>query len=706
MSIRAKVLTAIMLAVVLSIAGVTVMVSMEMNKAFVNNFKISSKAQLDRMNAFVGNFFESAKSSSELLTSSPLVVDNVGSLTSYVDKKEPYKTIGAELPPAERALYEELVRIRTSFPSYMLVYVNNKNGGITQAPDDTLSAGFNPATRPWYIDAVNAGKTIITEAYISDSGSAVCTVATPVPSAKGSGFDGVVALDISLDTLTQETGNVSVGTTGYVVMLDSLGQVISDPKNSSSSTPENDRWLGKTVDSLPQNAREAMVSLRALGQGYTEVTIDGKQWLSSVHTTNAGWTLILLQEKAEVFADAMSVTTSILMVGIVIIIIMLIASFVLARSIAGPVAILASAAQAVAAGNLQAIPQDEEGFKGELGVLHKSLKQMVSKLVELIQTANNKMKEAEEALEHSRECQFQAEEATKEAEKARRQGVQQAAGQIASVIDQLAGATKRLANEAAQTRQRTAEQRERVSGTSTAIMQMNAAVSDVASSTSRTSHLADEARNEARTGKSLVLNVVASMGEIEKQSLAMRDSLASLGSQANDIGQIMGVINDIADQTNLLALNAAIEAARAGEAGRGFAVVADEVRKLAEKTMEATKQVGNAIGTIQQGTASNMNAMQQAANYVSESTEVASRAGTALASIEHMVDNTANEVRAIATASEEQSATLEEINRSTDGINRITIEVAESAQKSNEAVQELTALSNKLNEIVTGLQKD
>lgn len=143
---------------------------------------------------------------------------------------------------------------------------------------------------------------------------------------------------------------------------------------------------------------------------------------------------------------------------------------------------------------------------------------------------------------------------------------------------------------------------------------MNMAVGEVAGSTSRTAELADDSRNEARAGKALVMDMVASMGEIEKQSRTMRQGLEHLGAQAGDIGKIMGVINDIADQTNLLALNAAIEAARAGEAGRGFAVVADEVRKLAEKTMEATKQVGGAISTIQNGTTANINAMRRPRN--------------------------------------------------------------------------------------------
>ena len=714
MRIKIKVLLSIILAVVLSIAGVTVMVSREMDKAFVANFQVSSEAQLERMNAFVESFFGTAISSSELLSQSPLLLDNLPTITGYTHTTTDYKPIGKDLPPSERELYEEFMRMHEHFPAYSLIYVGSKNGGFTQAPDDTLTAGYNPPERGWYVDAVKAGKTIITEAYVSDNGEVVTTVATPIRENRGSGVAGVVGLDISLDTLTKEIGNVSVGKTGYVLMMDATGQVICDPRNSGSNIAAKDRWLGKTVEPVPGNtevlpvpgdALKALAFMRNKKQGVDEVAIGGKTWMAGVETTQNGWTLIMLQEKDEIFANAMQVTLSILLVGLVIVILMAAVAWFVSRSIAGPVTHLAEASHRVAEGDLNAIPEDENLFKGELGVLHKSLKLMVGKLAELIGTANAKIKEAEEALNLSKSSLAEAEEAKRQAENARREGVLHTAEQIGTVIEELAVAAGRLAEEASSTEHRAAEQTDRVTGTAAAMEQMNMAVGEVASSTSRTASLADDSRAETLNGKQLVMQVVSSMDEIEKQSLSMRQGLEHLGTQASDIGKIMSVINDIADQTNLLALNAAIEAARAGEAGRGFAVVADEVRKLAEKTMEATKQVGGAISTIQSGTTSNISAMQETADYISRAAEVANNAGTALTSIEHMVENTASEVRAIATASEEQSATIAEINRSTEAIKNITDEVAAGAQRSNHAVSELMELSQKLSAIVQELRK-
>ncbi len=703
--IRSKILLAIVAAVILSIAGVTGMVSYELNKAFINNFKVNAKAQVDRMDAFVDNFFNDALSTAKLVATLPAVTANLNASTSYAAREEKEIVIERDsLGPQEREIYDELARVRAAYDSYSLVYLGNDKDGFTQAPPlPAISGGYKPSTRPWFLDAVKSGKPLVTEFYASDNGEMVCTVAAPI---KGQGVVGVVGFDIDLKTLTEEISSVRVGDTGFMMMIDNVGQVVSIPKKSREmpDAPEAD-LLGTTVQDAPEAYKAAFVKIIAEKNGHFEVEMEGRTRLVQVSTNQYGWHLILMQDKAEVFSSAMDVTLSILLVGGIIVILMAVVAMILARSIAGPVQRLAEAAESVAGGDLKAIPEDEGLFKGELSVLHAGLKRMVAKLGELIDTANAKMREAEGALEQSKKSLAEAEEARAAGERARREGVLQTAERIGAVLGELSAATENLAREAENTGRRTEEQRDRVAGTAAALEQMNVAQREVASGTSRTAMLAEDARNRAREGGTLVLEVVKSMGELERKSMEMSGGLAELGRHAEGIGRIMSVINDIADQTNLLALNAAIEAARAGEAGRGFAVVADEVRKLAEKTMLATKEVGDAIGTIQQGTTQNIAAMEDTARFVGRSTEVAGKAREALEQIEGMVENTAGEVRSIATAGEEQSATLEEINRATDGINRITVEVAESAQRSNDAVRELSTLSHRLTDIVESLKR-
>jgi len=180
----------------------------------------------------------------------------------------------------------------------------------------------------------------------------------------------------------------------------------------------------------------------------------------------------------------------------------------------------------------------------------------------------------------------------------------------------------------------------------------------------------------------------------------MRD----LGDQADSIGQVLTVISDIADQTNLLALNAAIEAARAGEAGRGFAVVADEVRKLAEKTMTATKEVGDRIHSIQSSANMNIEHVDKAVTAVQIATDKANSSGQALSTIVLLVDDTAGQVSGIATAADEQSAAMEQINRSVEEVTMIVGETTQGMEQAAEAIQELASQIGELRKLIVTLE--
>ena len=248
-------------------------------------------------------------------------------------------------------------------------------------------------------------------------------------------------------------------------------------------------------------------------------------------------------------------------------------------------------------------------------------------------------------------------------------------------------------------------QRQRAAETATAMEEMKATVMEVARNAAEAARSSEATRVEAVQGAEVVSSVVSSIARVNELAGEMGESLHKLGERADGIGRIMAVISDIADQTNLLALNAAIEAARAGDAGRGFAVVADEVRKLAEKTMVATKEVGDAVGAIQSGTRDSIAGMTGAREAVLKSNELAAQAGEALERIVGLVAGCTDQVRAIAAASEEQSAASEEINRGTEEINRIAAETADTTRKSAETLTVLAEQSRRLAEMVEQFKK-
>jgi methyl-accepting chemotaxis protein len=264
----------------------------------------------------------------------------------------------------------------------------------------------------------------------------------------------------------------------------------------------------------------------------------------------------------------------------------------------------------------------------------------------------------------------------------------------------LSSASTELASQIEQSDQGAAEAAQRLAEAATAMNEMNATVQEVARNASSASSASAETREKAEAGAQVVGRSLRRIESVHQVSLELKDDMSQLNEHARSIDQIMGVISDIADQTNLLALNAAIEAARAGEAGRGFAVVADEVRKLAEKTMASTNDVGNAIRAIQESTAKSTASVDNAVVRIEEATQFANESGRALEEIVARAEVTADQVNAIATASEEQSAASEQINRSILECNAMSRQIAQAMTEAARAVSDLAGQTQELTELI------
>lgn len=270
--------------------------------------------------------------------------------------------------------------------------------------------------------------------------------------------------------------------------------------------------------------------------------------------------------------------------------------------------------------------------------------------------------------------------------------------QVANRLNDASHALSDQMNELARGVDTTADQTSQVA---TAMEEMNATVLEVAKNASETADASNQANQVAADGGEVVGKTVEEINSVADITENLAGALEALSNRAENIGKVMAVINDIADQTNLLALNAAIEAARAGEAGRGFAVVADEVRKLAEKTMTATKEVEGAISLIQQSTTDVVREMDVAKERVVNTSGMAQEAGGVLDQIVDHSNSIADMVRGIATAAEQQSATSDEINSGVTHINNLSQEVLTGIRKSNEGIQDVSEMAQNLSELVS-----
>ncbi|MBI1675222.1 methyl-accepting chemotaxis protein [Shewanella sp. DW31] len=275
---------------------------------------------------------------------------------------------------------------------------------------------------------------------------------------------------------------------------------------------------------------------------------------------------------------------------------------------------------------------------------------------------------------------------------------------IAEAANTVNSSANELSSFTQATNKRMQQQQAETEQTATAMNEMTATVAEVAQSASAAADSAKDADTYAANGNNIVMQSISSMSQLSDQIQKTAQVIGFLSNESQNIGRVLDVIKSIAEQTNLLALNAAIEAARAGEQGRGFAVVADEVRTLAQRTQKSTQEIEAMIATLQQGVKEAVNAMEIGINQVDDANDKANQAGQALKEIVSSVDSITELNTHIATAAEEQSSVAESINRSIIAISDIAEHSTSSAAELSESVVNLTKLANSMRNQVSAFK--
>ena len=494
-------------------------------------------------------------------------------------------------------------------------------------------------------------------------------------------------------------GAVRLGEFGAAYVYNPQGEAImhSDPARigtDESAQPHVQEMLKKRQGSLEYVNKD----------GFTKIV-----YFEEMPTE--GWIVCMELDKAEVMQPARDLLTNVLLLVLVLVLVVGAIILFTARGIARPLGVCSELVAHAAKGNLETTALENaelnraEQRGDEISVLSRGIREMVQSIKNLLQESENKASEALKATEEAKAATARAEEAAQRAENAKREGMYAAASQLEEVVSIITSASTQLSAQIEQSDHTASDSAQRLAEAATAMNEMNATVQEVARNASDASKISAETRSKAERGAVVVQQAVDSIERVQEVAEVLRADMQQLNEHARSISTIMGVISDIADQTNLLALNAAIEAARAGEAGRGFAVVADEVRKLAEKTMTSTSEVGSAISAIQHSTTKSMEGVDKAVAQIGQATELSNQSGVALHEIVTDAETTADEVRAIAAASEQQSAASEEINQSIVQVNDMSDKTAQAMREAAQAVASLATQAQRLETLIEDMKR-
>ena len=529
--------------------------------------------------------------------------------------------------------------------NFQFTYVGQANGVFTQRPDATMPAGYDPRERPWYKQAVNAGQTMLTPPYKAAVGGLIVTIAMPVK--KNGELLGVVGGDLSLDSLVKIINSVDSGGLGYAFLVSSDGQVIV--------SPDKDQVMKNLKDIYPSSAVH-------IEKGIQQVTLNGQERIMSFTPVtglpSADWYIGQSIDKEKAYAPLSKFRTSALIAMFIAVAAIALLLSMLIRVLMRPLTTMGRAMQDIAQGEGDLTRRLVIEHKDEFGELASSFNQFVERIHASISEVSSATRQVHDLSQRVM------------------------ASSNASIIG-------------------SDEQSARTNSVAAAINELGAATQEIARNAADASQHASGASEQADDGRKVVEQTIEAMTELSQKISLSCEQIETLNASTDNIGHILDVIKGISQQTNLLALNAAIEAARAGEAGRGFAVVADEVRTLASRTQVSTGEIQKVLQELQSGSRNAVVSMERAKSLAQQAVSQSGKSGQSLQQITGSVSGITAVNNQIAAATEEQHATSQLIQGYVEEIQKMAQDAIAATGELGNVSAELRSVTERLQHVAT-----
>ncbi|TPG93416.1 methyl-accepting chemotaxis protein [Pseudomonas caspiana] len=545
----------------------------------------------------------------------------------------------------EQATVSSLLEQKALTSTFMASYLGDATGHFTIRPDAKMPDGFDPRVRPWYKGAESSSTATLTEPYIdAATGQTIISIATA--SKKAGQSVGVVGGDLSLQTLIDTLSARDFDGMGYAFLVSADGKILVHPEKAMVMKSLSEAYPKKTP---------------RLSSDFSEVEVDGKTRIVTFTPIkglpSVNWYIGLSVDKDKAFSMLSEFRASAVIATVIAVAIIIALLGMLIRILIQPLHVMTRAMADIADGEGDLTKRLTIVNNDEFGVLGTAFNRFVERIHGSIREVSS------------------------------------ATGQVNEVALRVVAASNSSMFNSDQ-------QASRTSSVAAAINQLGAAAQEIARNAAQASSQASDARSLAEDGQQVVDRSIVAMNQLSSMLSASSTNIESLNSKTVNIGQILEVITSISQQTNLLALNAAIEAARAGEAGRGFAVVADEVRNLAHRTQESAQQVQTMIEELQVGARESVSTMSDSQRHSQDSVEIANLAGERLNSVTLRIGEIDGMNQSVATATEEQTAVVESINVDITEINTLNQEGVENLQSTLRACADLEQQAARLKQLV------